>query len=397
MKKILFLIALVLYGAHSLPAQTNVFCSVNLPCTITAPWTFDNEVTLSNANLVQHAETFAGSTADVQINNCLAAIPSGGTCDTRGYGATTQMFASTVTVHANQTLVCDPATLFQASSTGLTMFAPKAGSQITGCSIDFGNQPTYSGSVFTYTDNYRDSTHTILDNIHLTGGGVTSGCGVSLTATSSSQSIYTLSITHVYGIGLANLICAKATGTGFINGIHVQDVHESYPGGAAYNFTATGGGLIQGNQFSNVDAQSNGRAGNGIEMTTSSGGGITSNTFSPLTLWDFATAININASTNIYWNIFQGLWNGGVTDSTNGNSYFSGSGLTAGGTQNLFSGTVKPGSGIIVSSLPSASANPGVIVYVTDSTAISAEGQTCVGGSTKKALAFSNGSVWKCF
>lgn len=146
-----------------------------------------------------------------------------------------------------------------------------------------------------------------------------------------------------------------------------------------------------------MDAQSNGRAGNGIEMTTSSGGGITSNTFSPLTLWDFATAININASTNIYWNIFQGLWNGGVTDSTNGNSYFSGSGLTAGGTQNLFSGTVKPGSGIIVSSLPSASANPGVIVYVTDSTAISAEGQTCVGGSTKKALAFSNGSVWKCF
>jgi len=50
-----------------------------------------------------------------------------------------------------------------------------------------------------------------------------------------------------------------------------------------------------------------------------------------------------------------------------------------------------------VGSLPSASSNPGVIMYVTDSTAISSEGQTCVGSSSNKALAFSNGIVWKCF
>lgn len=55
------------------------------------------------------------------------------------------------------------------------------------------------------------------------------------------------------------------------------------------------------------------------------------------------------------------------------------------------------GAGIVVGSLPSASSNPGVFLYVTDSTSISAEGQTCVGSSTNKALAFSNGSVWKCF
>lgn len=51
----------------------------------------------------------------------------------------------------------------------------------------------------------------------------------------------------------------------------------------------------------------------------------------------------------------------------------------------------------VVGSLPSAGTFSGAFYDVTDSTAISAEGQTCVGGSTNKALAWSNGTVWKCF
>jgi hypothetical protein len=50
-----------------------------------------------------------------------------------------------------------------------------------------------------------------------------------------------------------------------------------------------------------------------------------------------------------------------------------------------------------VGSLPTASSNAGKTMYVTDSTSVAAEGQTCVGSSSNKALAFSNGSVWKCF
>lgn len=50
-----------------------------------------------------------------------------------------------------------------------------------------------------------------------------------------------------------------------------------------------------------------------------------------------------------------------------------------------------------VSTLPSASTDSGAMVKVTDSTAITSEGQTCVGSSTNTALAFSNGSSWKCF
>ena len=71
-------------------------------------------------------------------------------------------------------------------------------------------------------------------------------------------------------------------------------------------------------------------------------------------------------------------------------------------TNNVFSGTNQFNLGIIVppisvASLPSAAANVGGIISVSDSTTISEEGQTCVGGSSTTAFAFSNGSVWQCF
>jgi hypothetical protein len=53
---------------------------------------------------------------------------------------------------------------------------------------------------------------------------------------------------------------------------------------------------------------------------------------------------------------------------------------------------------VLVSQLPTAAAkNAGQWRTVSDSTTVSAEGQTCVGGSGNIASAFSNGIVWKCF
>ena len=52
---------------------------------------------------------------------------------------------------------------------------------------------------------------------------------------------------------------------------------------------------------------------------------------------------------------------------------------------------------ISISNLPPATSYPGVVFGVTNSTAIAAEGQPCVGGGSTPALAFSNGTVWKCF
>lgn len=71
----------------------------------------------------------------------------------------------------------------------------------------------------------------------------------------------------------------------------------------------------------------------------------------------------------------------------------NGSGVVAMGTTSyLLMGTVTVGL------LPAAgSGNAGQLVRVSDSTTVTTEGQTCVGSSTHTALAFSNGTVWKCF
>lgn len=64
----------------------------------------------------------------------------------------------------------------------------------------------------------------------------------------------------------------------------------------------------------------------------------------------------------------------------------------------LASSTALRVTAITVASLPVAAAgNAGEMRIVSDSTAIAAEGQTCVGGGAVTALAFSNGSVQKCF
>jgi hypothetical protein len=67
-------------------------------------------------------------------------------------------------------------------------------------------------------------------------------------------------------------------------------------------------------------------------------------------------------------------------------------------------GGTSPGAGFValgtttVGALPPASSgNAGQMIKVSDSTAITTEGQTCAGGGTTTALAFSNGSTWKCF
>jgi len=63
----------------------------------------------------------------------------------------------------------------------------------------------------------------------------------------------------------------------------------------------------------------------------------------------------------------------------------------------VFSATygMQPGQGVYVSALPTGL--PGMMVWVKDSTAIATEGQTCVGGSGTVALAFYNGTTWRCF
>ena len=64
----------------------------------------------------------------------------------------------------------------------------------------------------------------------------------------------------------------------------------------------------------------------------------------------------------------------------------------------LLFASVTQGLPILVGSLPGASAaNVGQTRTVSDSTTVTLEGQTCVGSGAVTAIAFSNGTVWKCF
>ena len=80
-------------------------------------------------------------------------------------------------------------------------------------------------------------------------------------------------------------------------------------------------------------------------------------------------------------------------DSTLGsaNAYYS----TGGNFAPVRIGEYKDG---LFGSLPSCAAGTaGWQVHITDSTTVSAEGQSCVGSSTHDAIAICNGAGWVCF
>lgn len=67
-------------------------------------------------------------------------------------------------------------------------------------------------------------------------------------------------------------------------------------------------------------------------------------------------------------------------------------------SSSITAGTYLSATSTLVASLPAAATgNKGQMRIVSDSTTVASEGQTCVGSSTVTAMAFSNGSVWKCF
>lgn len=99
-------------------------------CPLTGTCTFST-ITVTSINVktfenMQFCDQFAGATADVQINAAIAALPvNGGTVDCRGYGATSQTIAATVTVgngtdSKSVTLLLDRTTLYTCTITNNT-------------------------------------------------------------------------------------------------------------------------------------------------------------------------------------------------------------------------------------------------------------------------------------
>jgi len=332
--------------------------------------------------------------SDVGINNALAALPSSlGTVIVPGCQGILPL-SSTVTIGPGQTLILNHGTEVQPQSSGLEMFSVKAGGTLKGLWADVSNQPSYESAIISLTDNYRDGTQTTIKDILCTGGPTSlwSAC-LNISASSSAQSVAFVNIENVHISGFYVGVSLTTSGSGFINGNFFSDIHVS-KAQFGYVFNA-GGGAIAGNLLSNISYQccASGVTSYGIYLEGSAP--VSQNVFSGFASWD-TVAPNVpiaSITSSVGQNIFTGRFDGGIYDKNAANQYFI-STLGPGGAGNI--NAMQLGS-TIVSNLPSASSSPGMMVFVSDSTAVSTEGQSCKGGSSNKALAFSNGSVWKCF
>lgn len=179
---------------------------------------------------------------DVGINGALAALPStGGVVDFSG--CPTVSLASTVTTSAGQTLRGSLGTKIQATSTSLNPFVIGVDSHVRDIWFDCGNQPSYSGDVFTFNKNYRDGNQTDLTGFKITCSGISSsGVGILLSANGISQSVFSVSISKGMVYGLQYGAQLTAASNGFVNGVHLTDMYWS-TAGYCVNFNNNNGQL----------------------------------------------------------------------------------------------------------------------------------------------------------
>jgi hypothetical protein len=256
---------------------------------------------------------FPGATADVKIKACLAALPSGGTCDARGFGPGVQSLASTITIGAGQTLLCDIATEFQLSGSAMLSnptFVINAGAHVDGVWVDMGNLTTntFNSIVFFFGGFYTDGQTTGLSHFIITAGNqLTTGSGVGFVATSSTTSRAAfVSVSHGRIYYLNSGVFISTSNDGWVN---------------SYTFNANGG-TIDGNQFINCTYQNGTPSGTGVLMEGSQQ--IVHNYFTNFLIWDTTatppfTITDTNADENFFFGRFDGTW----TDSVNGNNFFN--------------------------------------------------------------------------
>jgi hypothetical protein len=310
MRKFALLLLAVVVSPINLRAQTP---STSPPSALI---TMEGDHRARKANRVRHAERFDGSTADEQITNCLAAIPSGGTCDATGYGATTQLLASQVTVGPEQTLLFDPSTVFQASYAALNAFNIRANARLSGLHFDCGNQPGYSGTIFTFADNYGDGDNTTVENIRITCSGVTTGTAALFSASGPSQSIAFVTTRNWRVFGLQNGHLLTASGNGWVNGNHFIDMEWSFTTTALH--LTNNNGQLYANICSSCDYQA-GKTAWVFDGTSGPNDQASGNLWIG-NIWDAVTPIAFT-NTKAVRNLAIGFLNGTISDPNSQNNW----------------------------------------------------------------------------
>lgn len=204
------------------------------------------------------------------------------------------------------------------------------------------------------------------------------------------------------GVNIRNLNCATGTTAPTLS-------YGVYASGQSFTITNA---LFQDVNIGVELAVSNTVPTNGVTLTNiASGGGVTATT----TLVDLG-GVNLGTNTLRFAVTLQGLTCGGCTTTINDhlNSMVLTDaalqhyvvGQSASGCRNVFndSQTANIPNVIACNQIQLGKTTVGLLptitqsmIFVTDSTTVTAEGQTCVGGSGNKALAVYNGTLWKCF
>lgn len=291
--------------------------------------------TFTSINKIVSVDQQAGATADVQLTNCNTALPSGGICDARGYGATTQSFAAQWTAKTGVRYLFDPNTIFQAASSALNPVVVKTNSQIDGLHFDCGNQPTYSGNVFTFNDNYRDGNRTAVEHIQITCSGVTTGTAALLASSGTTQPIVWVRLSHWRQFGLLNQVLLTATGNGFVNDNHFSDMQMTGGGGTSVQMHyTTNNGQLNANQciqcsFESASATDLAEL---FDGTTGANDQASNNLYIG-DGWDTTVAaINYSGNSKATKNQAIGFFNNGISDTNlaNGMNFVENVGISAG-------------------------------------------------------------------
>lgn len=248
----------------------------------------------------------AGSSADVKLNKCFSDLgTNGGICDARGFGATVQTIAATVvnTSGAPVTLIFDPSTKFEPSTTSVQMFHFNRGIQVWGSLhidlIDSSFSTTYTGTAVLVDDIVTVPDLFVLsglncDNRNLATNPTPAGGSTCLKVNSTDASHYQVGM-HIQNLRCANFdTCVNLTAAtgGFINTDFFTslDLYNCISCVSLNATTTTNSGPITANVFTNLFIQT-------AAWTTSpiiGTGAVIANKFQGGAIWDTPGAYDVD-------------------------------------------------------------------------------------------------------
>lgn len=237
---------------------------------------FAAQTTFSPSNGVYKVESFAGATADAKLNACARATLSGGVCDARGFGATTQTIAETVSIGSGASLngytapyqkfLFSPATTFVPSLAGVQMFRMGIGAAVEGLHIYTGGVSGYAEPAIRITGSNPSWFHlgSVLKDTLVLGTTATSGAPVpaegsaclALQSSSDSTAVAFASIENFACVGEYDGVLLSASGNGYINTNYFAHVTlYSQINSVELATAGTHGASITGNVFSGLGIQ----------------------------------------------------------------------------------------------------------------------------------------------